>query len=225
MQKNLLNNIKLVLFDLDGTLVDTAPDFLFSLNEVLRKNKYDQVFLEDIRSHISDGSGMLTKVGFGINEVDANFDKYKRELLDVYKKNLTRSSKLFSDIKELITQIKILGIDYGIVTNKPYEYASPLINHFKEFKECKILICPDHLTKAKPSPEGILLACSKLDIEPKHACYVGDHIVDIDAALAADIPIVSCSYGYGDLPEKTNANELRIDNPRSLIECLKNKDV
>jgi phosphoglycolate phosphatase len=220
MQKNPLANIKLFLFDLDGTLIDTAPDFLTSLNNVLAENNRDLVHLDDIRQFISDGSGKLVEVGFGIDNDHEQFQQLKSALLREYKKNLTSLSKLFDGVKDLIDYLNDKNIVYGIVTNKPLEYAEPIIEFFDELKDCKILICPDHLRKAKPDPEGINLACDKLDINPNFACYVGDHDVDIAAGLAANVPVFACEYGYGSFEKESQSNEIRIMHPSEIIQFI-----
>ena len=220
MQKNPLANIKLFLFDLDGTLIDTAPDFLTSLNNVLAENNRDLVHLDDIRQFISDGSGKLVEVGFGIDNDHEQFQQLKSALLREYKKNLTSLSKLFDGVKELIDYLNDKNIVYGIVTNKPLEYAKPIIEFFDELRDCKILICPDHLRKAKPDPEGINLACDKLDINPNFACYVGDHDVDIAAGLAANVPVFACEYGYGSFEKESQSNEIRIMHPSEIIQFI-----
>lgn len=220
MQKNPLANIKLFLFDLDGTLIDTAPDFLTSLNNVLAENNRDLVHLDDIRQFISDGSGKLVEVGFGIDNDHEQFQQLKSALLREYKKNLTSLSKLFDGVKDLIDYLNDKNIVYGIVTNKPLEYAKPIIEFFDELRDCKILICPDHLRKAKPDPEGINLACDKLDINPNFACYVGDHDVDIAAGLAANVPVFACEYGYGSFEKESQSNEIRIMHPSEIIQFI-----
>lgn len=220
MQKNPLANIKLFLFDLDGTLIDTAPDFLTSLNNVLAENNRDLVHLDDIRQFISDGSGKLVEVGFGIDNDHEQFQQLKSALLREYKKNLTSLSKLFDGVKDLIDYLNDKNIVYGIVTNKPLEYAKPIIEFFDELRDCKILICPDHLRKAKPDPEGINLACDKLDINPNFACYVGDHDVDIAAGLSANVPVFACEYGYGSFEKGSRSNEIRIMHPSEIIQFI-----
>ena len=194
MQEN--HKTKLVLFDLDGTLVDTSPDFILSLNNVLTRNNRKPIKESLIRRHVSDGSAKLTEIGFNLPRNHFLFDGYRQELLDEYKNNLTTSSKIFDGIKELLDFLKSNEISFGIVTNKPLEYARPLIENFIELDNCKVLVCPDHVNKIKPDPEGILQACSKLSIDPSETIYIGDHPKDLEAGISAGTKTIGCRYGY-----------------------------
>lgn len=194
MQENL--KTKLVLFDLDGTLVDTSPDFILSLNNVLERNNRKPIEDSLIRRHVSDGSAKLTEIGFNLPRNHYLFDGYRQELLDEYKNNLTTSSKIFDGIKELLDFLKSNEISFGIVTNKPLEYARPVIENFMELDNSEILVCPDHVNKIKPDPEGILQACSKLRINPSETIYIGDHPKDLEAGISAGTKTIGCRYGY-----------------------------
>jgi phosphoglycolate phosphatase len=194
MQEN--HKTKLVLFDLDGTLVDTSPDFILSLNNVLVRNNRKPIKESLIRRHVSDGSAKLTEIGFNLPRNHFLFDGYRQELLDEYKNNLTTSSKIFDGIKELLDFLKSNEISFGIVTNKPLEYARPVIENFIELDNCKVLVCPDHVNNIKPDPEGILQACSKLSIDPSKTIYIGDHPKDLEAGISAGTKTIGCRYGY-----------------------------
>ena len=194
MQEN--HKTKLVLFDLDGTLVDTSPDFILSLNNVLVRNNRKPIKESLIRRYVSDGSAKLTEIGFNLPRNHFLFDGYRQELLDEYKNNLTTSSKIFDGIKELLDFLKSNEISFGIVTNKPLEYARPVIENFIELDNCKVLVCPDHVNNIKPDPEGILQACSKLSIDPSKTIYIGDHPKDLEAGISAGTKTIGCRYGY-----------------------------
>tara|TARA_Y100000991_G_scaffold203055_1_gene177419 strand:+ start:167 stop:829 length:663 start_codon:yes stop_codon:yes gene_type:complete len=194
MVKN--HKTKLVLFDLDGTLIDTAPDFLFTLNKILSNNGKEVITKDEIKFHISEGTAKLIKTFFKIESDDINFKKYKDEFLSEYKLNLTKGSKLFDGMKSLIKYLDNNSIMYGVVTNKYFEYAEPIINSFKELNNIKVIICPDHVKVSKPDPEGILLACKKLNISPNDTIYLGDHLNDLRAGIAAGTKVIGCLYGY-----------------------------
>ena len=199
MPKN--HKTELVLFDLDGTLIDTAPDFLYALNKILKENDEDAITEEEIRFHISEGTSKMINTFFKIKHGDENFKKYKNQFLSEYKLNLTKNSRLFDGIKLLIQYLDNNSIMYGVVTNKHFEYAEPIIKSFKELRNLKVIICPDHVSISKPDPEGILLACKKLDVAPNNTIYLGDHMNDLIAGQAAGTKVLGCLYGYS-LDEK-----------------------
>jgi len=199
MLKN--HKTKLVLFDLDGTLIDTAPDFLYALNKILNNNGRDNITEEEIRFHISEGTSKMISTFFKIEQDDVNFKKYKNQFLSEYKLNLSKNSRLFDGMKSLIQYLDNNSIMYGVVTNKYFEYAEPIIKSFKELRNLKVIICPDHVSISKPNPEGILLACKKLDVAPDNTIYLGDHLNDLMAGQAAGTKVLGCLYGYS-LDEK-----------------------
>jgi len=200
MQEN--HKTELILFDLDGTLIDTAPDFQSSLNVMLEKYNMNKVSLSDIRPHISEGTSKLIKNFFNINEDDSEFELLKSEFLDKYNSNMTKDCKLFDGMKTLVNFLDENNIKYGVVTNKFFKFANPIINSFSELKKIKVLICPDHVKISKPDPEGILLACKKLNTNPLNTIYLGDHMNDLEAGLSAGVKILGCVYGYS-LDENT----------------------
>ena len=218
MQKNF--KTKLVLFDLDGTLIDTAPDFTLSLNNVLASNNKKPIEERLIRMHVSDGSAKLTEIGFNLPRKHVLFDRYRQELLDEYRNNLTTSSKFFDGIKELLDFLNTNKIFFGIVTNKPLEYAKPVIKNFMELDNSKVLICPDHINKIKPDPEGILQACLKLSINPSETIYIGDHPKDLEAGISAGTKTIGCRYGYS----LTNCNDFDgadlVDSAKEIISLI-----
>ena len=194
MQEN--HKTELILFDLDGTLIDTAPDFQSSLNVMLEKYNMNKVSLSDIRPHISEGTSKLIKNFFSISEDDSEFELLKSEFLDEYNLNMTTDCKLFDGMTTFVNFLDENNIKYGVVTNKFFKFANPIINSFSELKNIKVLICPDHVEISKPDPEGILLACKKLNTNPLNTIYLGDHLNDLEAGLNAGVKILGCVYGY-----------------------------
>ena len=210
--------IKGLLFDLDGTLLDSAPDFVYCLNSLLEKYQKPSIDADLIRSYVSDGSAKLVKLGFKIGEDHPEFEKLKNEFLDSYKNNLGKFSNLFIGASELIEKIKFNNLKWGIVTNKPYEYASKIIEETPDLLSCMTLVCPDHLKKAKPSPEGILLACNKLNLDPKEVIYFGDHQKDLMASRAAGTLTAACTYGYALKSSDLENDDIEV---RNLLEFSK----
>jgi len=215
MQKKF--NTELVLFDLDGTLVDTAPDFHQSINTILTKYKYPKVDMEALRPYVSEGSSELIKFAFNIDQDNQMFNQLKEEFLREYKENLTNLSKPFEGISDVINFLNMNKIPYGIVTNKPNEYAEPLINNFDLFKNCKILVCPDHVKISKPNPEGIMLACNKLSVLPEKTIYLGDHNNDLNAGESAGTKVIGCCYGYS---LNTKCTEMMVNSPEEIIRFI-----
>ena len=201
MQEN--HKTKLVLFDLDGTLIDTAPDFLVSLNNVLKNHGKSCVSMDEVRPHISEGTSKLIKLFFKIDKSDKNFNLYKNQFLSEYESNLKKNSCLFEGMTDLIKFLDKKSIKYGVVTNKHYKYAQPIIDSFLELENIQVLICPDHVKISKPDPEGILLACKKMNIKPENTIYLGDHLNDIRAGIGAGTKTIACLYGYS-----INKNEI-----------------
>jgi phosphoglycolate phosphatase len=214
-------NTKLVLFDLDGTLVDTAPDFVISLNNILKKYGRDVLDFDRIRSFVSEGSAKFTEIGFEITQGDPNFQTYRNEFLQEYKNNLINKSVVFDGIDSVINYLKDSDISFGIVTNKPYDYALPLVSYFKELSDSKVLICPDHLKESKPSPEGILLACKKIGVSPSHTVYVGDHPNDLIAGKRAGTKTIGCLYGYSLSKDKNYKDSVIVKEASQIIDALK----
>ena len=210
-------NTELVLFDLDGTLVDTAPDFHQSINTILTKYEYPKVDMGTLRTYVSEGSSELIKFAFNIDQDDQMFNQLKEEFLKEYKENLTNLSKPFDGISDVINFLNMNNIPYGIVTNKPNDYAEPLINNFDLFNNCKILVCPDHVKISKPNPEGILLACNKLSVLPEKTIYLGDHNNDLKAGVSAGTKVIGCGYGYS---LNAKSTEMMVNYPKEIIRFI-----
>ena len=208
---------ELVPFDLDGTLVDTAPDFHQSINIILTKYEYPKVDIGTLRPYVSEGSSELIKFAFNIDQDNQMFNQLKEEFLKEYKENLTNLSKPFDGISDVINFLNMNNIPYGIVTNKPNEYAKPLINNFDLFDNCKILVCPDHVKISKPNPEGILLACNKLSVLPEKTIYLGDHNNDLKAGVSAGTKVIGCGYGYS---LNAKSTEMMVNSPKEIIRFI-----
>lgn len=187
-----------VLFDLDGTLIDTAPDFAAVVNELRREESLSELPFNEIRSHVSHGSMQLVRACFNLADTDDKFDPMRQRLLTKYLANISRYSTLFEGMDTLLDTLEAHQIPWGIVTNKPSKYAIPLLEDLALDKRCQVLVCPDHVTHTKPHPEPMFKACQILSCEPRNTLYVGDHRRDIDAGKAANMETVAVRFGYLD---------------------------
>ena len=210
-----------ILFDLDGTLLDSAPDFIVSLNNLLQK--YNQPKLEPkiIRSHVSDGSWKLVSLGFGIDESHDDCAQLREELLIEYEKNSLVYGSAFAGISDALDSLLELEIPYGVVTNKPLRFADPILKNEPTFKNCRTLVCPDHINKIKPDPEGILKGCKDLGISPSDCIYVGDHMKDLEAGMNAGTKVIACYFGYSLKFGDHSKDVLGANHPIDLIELMK----
>lgn len=188
--------VSAVLFDLDGTLVDTAEDFVLVLNTQRERHQLSPLPHNDIRNTVSDGARALTKLAFGGDEGESQFEARRQELLELYEKHVGDQSALFPGMNKLLKHLEDHNIPWGIVTNKPRQYATPLLQKLSLSERCSILICPDDVTRAKPDPEALLLASNRLNTSPSSCLYVGDHERDIIAGRAANMATVAARYGY-----------------------------
>ena len=199
-----------VLFDLDGTLVDTAPDFVRVLNDL--RLKYDRPALayDEIRVAVSAGARAMIQVGFPEYPLDSpEFATLRQEFLDNYGLGLAQESRLFSGMEDLLTALENRNIPWGIVTNKPRIYSVPLLAGLALNERCQVLVCPDDVSQTKPHPEPMYLACNTLSVSPEHTIYVGDHIRDIQAGNNAGMKTIAVGFGY--IPSHENINDWQAD--------------
>ena len=190
-------SIACVLFDLDGTLIDTAPDFVVVMGSLLREYGRPEISESRVRQTVSDGARTLVKLGFAIDESDPGFGERRQRLLDLYGEQLAATqAALYPGLAELLDRLEAEEIPWGIVTNKPERYSTLLLLRLGLLERCGVLICPEHVSATKPSPESILLACDKLGAEPERTVYIGDHLRDMQAAKNADVIAVAAAWGY-----------------------------
>ncbi|MEX1666349.1 HAD-IA family hydrolase [Zhongshania arctica] len=211
-----------VLFDLDGTLLDTAADFTAVLNGMLDEHKRPQQSYDAVRQSVSDGARAVLGLGFDQAQESDDFALLLSEFLDRYLARLSISTTLFPGMAEVLTHIESLNLKWGIVTNKPSRYTEPLLAAMQLSTRCGTAICPDHVKHRKPHPEPIYLACKELDCLPANTLYVGDHKRDIDAGHNASMRTVACRYGYishDDSADNWGATYI-VDTPADLIPLI-----
>ncbi|MCT2530186.1 HAD-IA family hydrolase [SAR92 clade bacterium H921] len=189
-------NFKALLFDLDGTLLDTAPDFITALNRLLELHGRAPLPEHAVRSTVTDGSAGLIQAGFDMAPEHPQFEALRDEFLELYFCNLADKTALFTGLQQVLDDCKAGGIPWGVVTNKPWRYTEAVMDQLGLMDLAATVICPDHVTAAKPDPESILLACSEIAIAPADCLYVGDHVRDIEAGRAAGTRNIAAAWGY-----------------------------
>ncbi|MET3998290.1 phosphoglycolate phosphatase [Marinobacterium sp. MBR-109] len=197
--------IDAVLFDLDGTLLDSARDFHRIVNRMLAEAGREPMEFNDLRTQVSNGARAMVMHAFKLEQdVDA-FPALHRQLLDYYGADTCQHSQLFDDIEPLLTWLEQKGIRWGIVTNKPQRFTLTLLDKLGLTERCASLVCPEDVRASKPDPEGLWLACEQLGADPARCIYVGDHRRDIEAGHAAGMITIAAAWGY------LNANEQAED--------------
>jgi phosphoglycolate phosphatase len=189
-------SIKAVFFDLDGTLMDTAPDFILTLNQLCDEYKIPRLPEEKIRETVSDGARALTTLALNLEENESGFEEGRERLLSIYDDFLGVGSKLFDNMLPLIDNLEKHALDWGIATNKPYRFAHTVVSNSELNGVPKVLLCPDHVKKAKPDPEMLKLACEQVNCKPSESIYIGDHKRDIDCGKDFGCITISAAYGY-----------------------------
>lgn len=210
--------LKAVVFDLDGTFVDTADEFVIVVQALRAEHQLHAMNEELIRSTVSSGARALVRLGLGLEEGHPEFESKRLRLLELYSEVLGSVARPYPGIEALIHQLQERDIAWGITTNKPRAYTLPLMEklNFQPAPSC--VVCPDDVSETKPHPEPLYLSCSQIGCSPQEAIYVGDHQRDIEAGRRAGMYTIAAAYGYieaGDDPEQWGANA-RVDHSTEL---------
>ena len=211
-----------VLFDLDGTLADTAPDLGHALNLQRERHGLPPLPQEIIRPYASHGTVGLFDIGFGLTPQDARFAPMREEYLALYTANLCLHTTLFPGMAELLAALEARNISWGVVTNKPARFTNPLLELLGLSKRAASIISGDTCSHPKPHPEPLLCAAREIGVAPQSCLYIGDAERDIEAARAAGMSALIADYGYlsaEDRPETWGADG-RIDTPLGILAFL-----
>ena len=210
---------KVVLFDLDGTLINSGLSFLKIVNELKEKEGQSSVDFEIVRKYSSRGAPLVLKNSFP----DASEDKIsllKSEFLSKYEKIMTSNIVKYDGVDALLEHLAAKKVKWGIVTNKSAIYTMPIVKKLNWHKLTDAIICPEDLNKAKPSPEGIFRGLELLDGDPKQSYYIGDHQRDIETAHNAGVISIACTYGYHETdPISWNADHV-VQKPSDIMEIV-----
>lgn len=185
-----------VLFDLDGTLLDSEPDFTSILNEMLADRGMG-VSSSVMRQTVSSGARAMVSLAYGIDDTHSEFEACVGNFLDRYESAIPETKAcLFDGIAELLGTLEEKAFPWAIMTNKSSRFTLPLIARFPEFENAAAVICADQVPAGKPAPDGLIQACHACGCTVEQALYVGDHPRDIEAAINAGMPGIAVTWGY-----------------------------
>lgn len=222
---NALSNgsaIEAVVFDLDGTLLDTAPDFYIALNRMRQEHQLEPLPNEIIREQVSNGANALVELGFSHINNSERQPQLRAELLEYYLGVIGQHTLFFPGIIPLLDLLAKSQIPWGIATNKPKLYTEALLEKITFPTAPAIVICPEDVTHRKPHPESLTLAASQLGCQPEALIYLGDHARDIECGNRAGSTTIACGYGY---IEKTSpidqwGADHQVNDANELVELI-----
>jgi len=210
-----------VLFDLDGTFADTAPDLAYALNCMRVSRQLPLLPVATTRAYTSMGARGLLGVGLDVTPEHPDYAAMRDEFLAHYEANLCRETQLFPGMAELLDELERRGLKWGIVTNKAERYTHPLLKLLGVDHRAACVIGGDTTGKTKPDPAPLFAATNRMGIAPRHCIYVGDDRRDVQAGRAAGMKTIVVKFGYlhGNDPETWDADAL-IDTPGELLQHL-----
>ncbi|TGQ53534.1 phosphoglycolate phosphatase [Mesorhizobium sp. M1C.F.Ca.ET.193.01.1.1] len=192
-----------ILFDLDGTLVDSAPDIATAVNELLGASDLPPLRVDQVKAMIGGGVRKLVERAFaasGSPLADSALEEANRDMAPIYRRHLTRLTRLMPGVREVLTHFHLNGMAMGVVTNKPQLATREILLHFHLTEYLGAIVGGDAVTQLKPAPDALLLALDKLGVGPADALMVGDSSSDVGAARAAGMPVVLLRGGYTQIP-------------------------
>jgi len=214
--------MRAVLFDLDGTLADTAPDLARALNRVRAAHDLAPISPDLARPYTSSGARGLLKVGFGLSPGDERYEALRQQFLDFYASDICVDTLLFEGMSELLARLDQDGLPWGVVTNKAERFTLPLLRGLHLAGRAACIVGGDTTARAKPHPDPLLHAAVALRLPPSACLYVGDDLRDVQSARAAGMRSLAARYGYlgdGGPIESWQADAI-IDHPREVLEYL-----
>jgi phosphoglycolate phosphatase len=212
-----------VLFDLDGTLADTAPDLAAAVNLLRSARGLEPAPYALLRPTASAGARGMIGAAFGLAPGDQGYEELRLEWFANYEAAMAVHSTLFDGIAELLDGIQALGASWGIVTNKPARFTDPLVPQIG-LAGAGCVVSGDTTAHPKPHPAPLLEGARRLGIDPADCWYVGDDLRDIEAGRAAGMVTVACAWGYcGSIEPSSWGADLLVDTPTDLLELLRSR--
>ena len=185
-----------VLFDLDGTLADTAADLAASLNRLLKAERRPEKPAAELRCQASRGARAMVQAGFGNSLDEEELERLMSRFLSIYAGHLHDHTRLFPAVLQTLERLRGKGVRWGVVTNKNGHLAAPLLKHLGILEAADCLVYGDTTAHKKPSPEPLLFAARELGLETRDCVYVGDDLRDVTAARNANMPVLAAAWGY-----------------------------
>jgi phosphoglycolate phosphatase len=214
--------VSAVLFDLDGTLIDTAPEFIHIGLQLRTEAGLPPIDAKAIWHSVSNGAIGMVEAALEISADDPAFEHWRQRFLTLYETGLGNLSHPYPALPELVADLHKAGIAWGVVTNKLSRFALPLMNKMSFDPAAGAIVTPDHVELPKPDPESILLACEQLACEPTETLFIGDHLRDIEAGRGAGCFTIAAAYGYL-APQEVATNwqaDAVAENSRELAEMI-----
>jgi phosphoglycolate phosphatase len=217
-----LAEARAVLFDLDGTLADTAPDLGRALNRLRAERGLEPLPIGIMRAHASSGARGLLKAGFGSAPESEGYDALRDRFLELYAENLCVDTRLFDGIPELLSTIEARPLPWGIVTNKAKRFTEPLLRTLAVDHLAACVVSGDSTPHIKPHPAQLLLAASLLSLPPADCIYIGDDLRDAQAARAAGMRFAAAGWGYlgGGADPRTWDADAVVSHPREVLNVI-----
>ena len=212
-----------VLFDLDGTLIDSAPDLAGAANRLRADHGLEPLPLESLRPMVGSGARGMVGVAFGVAPGDERFEALRDAFLAHYAAGLLERTRPFDGVQEMLLALEADGVAWGIVTNKATRFTRPIVAGLGLAQRARVVVCGDTTPHSKPHPEPLLYAARTLDLAPENVAYVGDDLRDAQAARAAGMPMLAATWGYLGLGEPVHewGADALVDAPSQVLEWLR----
>jgi 2-phosphoglycolate phosphatase len=211
-----------VLFDLDGTLLDTAPDLTRALNRVLVEQGRAPLPPASVRPYVSHGTRGLLRVGFDMTPDEPGADALRQRMLEVYAQGLADTTRPFPGILDLLEGLERAAIPWGVVTNKPERFTAPLLELLGLARRASVVVGGDTVEQSKPHPAPLLHAARRISMDPGRCVYIGDAQRDIEAGRRAGMRTLAVLYGYlgdDDRPHEWGADGV-IHTPAEVLDWI-----
>ena len=220
---NMIKFKGIIAFDLDGTLIDSAPDLSFSLNKVLEENSFPLIKESEARQQVGHGAVKLIEYVFEKNKINVNKNKIeqlRKRFLEIYDLNCIRKTSLFPNAYDVLCDLKKANVTMVIVSNKPKYYILKILKNLKIESFFEAISGGDSFKVKKPDPKHLLFTINKIDADIKDCVFVGDTEVDLICAKKASIPMIITSHGYSNINYNNLDSDYKIDDFNQLIEKL-----